>query len=221
MFSKLKFVFLMFLSCFTIFSVGFASWNISGTSSSTNASGFIQVDNVINNKECIYMENGTPSYFSYGEKGFVDANNHFVKRGNVSGNYKINLEQCKEIFSDFDSLKVNIILEYDKSSVTYNLFEPIEGKFGFSPTVEYQGSAITDYTVTGINDYKYTISFDLIDVLKNYDTTSNPLTDLAINYNWIVEDSTYFKDYIFPELFNSTSGEGKLNFTMSATIEGM
>lgn len=216
---KLKFSIMMFLASLTIFSVGFASWSIASNTTTSNTSGTFLVDNVMNHKDCIYMENGTPICFNYGEKGFVDEDNHYVKRGSVSANYMVNLALCKEIFSEFDSLKIKIILEYDKEIVTYNIFETIEGKFSFTPNVEYQDNVITDYEITGINDYQYTISFNLIDVLKNYDTNSSSTCELTVNYNWLIEDSNYFQKYIFSDLYNN--GEDKLSFTISATIEGI
>lgn len=222
MFSKFKAFLIMVLAILCLTSIGFASWIFPYDVVNKSFDSNIIVDNVVMNKsnDYIYLKENSLTSFSFGEKGFIDENNNYVKNGTIKANYIINLESCKQAFNEFNSLKIKIIITYDMQKVSYNLFQNIENKLTFTSSIIYQNTPIIDYQITGINDYQYTVSFDLVDVLKNY-SSDNPNSELEINYNWIIDDSSYFREYIFSDLYDKDNSKLNLEFSINATIEGM
>lgn len=229
MFSKLKTSIILVLACCSIISVGFASWITSNDLTYKYLESDIVVDDVKGRNGCIYLKENTSNCFSFGEKGFVDNNNNYVKNGNISANYVVNLELCSQMFGDFDSLRVILEIGYDNEKVQYNLFDDIisNGKevFSFKSTIKYQN---TDINLTKDNiekidsnkNYQYRITIDLVDVLKNYNSNSST-SELAVNYEWRSNDCTYFYKYIFGYLYDGDEKKENIEFVMNASVEGI
>lgn len=225
MFKKFKAFLMMILALLCLTSIGFASWITSNDLVQKSVNSQILVDDVVTNKNngCIFLKDNTINSFEYGEKGFIDNKSLFVKKGNINADYIVNLALCKQTFSEFNSLKIKIVLSYNKQLVSYNLFESIEQKLTFTSSVNYQNNPISNYTtnlITDINDYRYEISLNLIDVLKNYDE-GVASSELIIQYEWLIEDTLYFKSYVFPDLYDIDNNKSNLEFSINAIIEGM
>lgn len=212
MFSKLKFAFLMFLSCFTIFSVGFASWNISASSSSTNASGFIQVDNVINSNEYITFvdSTGNPTtefnVFDFYKTGFVNDASEIVDEGTLQFYLKINLKKCFEKFTDASSLLFNLELLCNSN---INIFNNSE-KLGRGISVEnltQPGSSCNENETVSTDGTTSLLSFSL-------DNTLETVT-IKITYTFTIKDSDYFKTTLY-EAFNRDD----FSFSLSTKFSG-
>ncbi len=212
MFSKLKFASLMFLSCLTIFSVGFASWNISGNSTSTNLSGFIQVDNVINPNEYVTFvdKDGNPTtefdIFDFYKTGFVDENSEIVDKGTLQFYLNINLKKCFEKFADASSLLFNLELLCNSNINIFNNSEKL-GRVISVENLSQPDSSCNENETVSTDGTTSLLSFSLDNMLET--------VTIKISYIFTIKDSDYFKTTLY-ETFNRDD----FSFSLSTKFSG-
>ncbi len=212
MFSKLKFAFLMFLSCFTIFSVGFASWNISGNSTSTNLSGFIQVDNVINSNEYITFvdKDGNPTtefdIFDFYKTGFVDENLEIVDEGSLCLYLNINLKKCFEKFTNASSILFNIELLCNSNINIFNNKDNLGKAVSVEKLNQADSSCNKNETVSN-DGTSSLLSFSL-------DNTLETVT-IKITYTFTIINHEYYEATLYEAL-----DRDDFSFSLSTKFSG-
>lgn len=212
MFSKFKFASLMFLSCFTIFSVGFASWNISGPSSPTSLSGFIQVDNVINSNEYITFvdSTGNPTtefdVFDFYKKGFVNDALEIVDEGTLQFYLNINLKKCFEKFTDASSLLFNVELLCNSNVNIFNNQANLTKEVLVEKVNQADTTCNKEETVSN-DGTSSLLSFSL-------DKTLETVT-IKITYTFTIINHEYYETTLY-EAFNRDD----FNFSLSTKFSG-
>ncbi len=212
MFSKLKFASLMFLSCLTIFSVGFASWNISSNSSSTNLSGFIHVDNVINSNEYITFVDidGNPTtefdVFDFYKTGFVNKNSEIVDEGILQFYLNVNLKKCFEKFTNASSLLFQIELLCNSNINIFNNSENL-GKVVSVEKMNQTESSCNETETVSNDGTSSILSFSL-------DNTLETVT-IKISYRFTIINHEYYKTTLY-DAFNRND----FNFSLSTKFSG-
>lgn len=212
---KKRVTFILFLCQLSLLSIGFASWYIGNDASNANKiiDGGIKTEDIMNINDCINLST-LDNKFVYGEYGFTDSNNNYVKSCNVCANYTIDLDLCRSVYSGFDSLDVTVNIEYNED-VLCSLFENVTGEFTFNCEIKYNDVPISIDGTPTIDNNKYKFKFNLSNVLNELGSTSN----LSINFIWRVENKDYFNKYVYPELVSN--GENKVNFILSTSIVGV
>ena len=225
---KPKILAAMFFMYVSLICVGFASWTISGGNTepvSISTNGSIQTDDVINTDDYLQLSSG-PEIFKYGERCFVNNSKEYVQDGYVKIGYSIDLGNCKKIFTDINSLTISLVLEHDSSlnfSQDNGLFDSFsltdnQSKLTYTQTFEV---LINENKLTGtqeITDSKCSIKFKL----SNYFNLNNVETaEILISYHWKINDPIdYFKNTIYPIIYDTKNNVNKLSFIFSASIVG-
>lgn len=232
MLSKSKMNILLALCLISITSIGFSSWVIVQDSNPLHIQGNIDVDNVINSSDYIKLKNA-PSCFNYGERGFVDIDGNYVKNANMMVTYQIDIEKCKLLFSNIDNVYINISLKHS-TQCTFPEGKGLFDSYTISNTDEYLNTNYSFESSITIENVSIPISSDEILISQNeynlnfkigehYSITEETpsMIELSISYQWTLEDSTdYFKDYIYPIIYDKTNESNKLNFVLNASITG-
>lgn len=225
--SKMKYNILLLLALLSLVSIGFASWSIDGLQNdvSTNVSGSLEVDDVISGTNYLKLKTN-PEVFKYSERGFVNSDGDYIKNGYILLNYELDIDKCREVFNDLSSLYITLSIEYASSLIFENgksLFDSFE-MVATETNLKYQQSLqiyINNQTFIGnttINNSKHDINF----MLKDYLTiTTESTIDLTIKYDWNIDDNIdYFKNNVFPIIYDINNNSNKLSFLYNASISG-
>lgn len=208
--------------------VGFASWTISGggsNPSSATANGLIETDDVINTDDYLQLSSG-PEIFKYGERCFVNNSNEYVQDGYVKIGYSIDLGNCKKIFTDINSLTISLVLEYDSSlnfSQDNGLFDSFsltdnQSKLTYTQTFEV---LINGNKLTGTQEIKGSKCSIKFMLSTYFDLNNTEAAEILINYHWKINDAIdYFKNTIYPIIYDTKNNANKLSFIFSASIVG-
>ncbi len=231
MLSKGKINIILSLCLISLTSIGFSSWTITQSAvTSANVQGNFDVDNVINSNEYITLTSA-PSCFTYGERGFIDVNQNYVKDASITATYNMNIENCKSLFTDINEAYISITLKHTDECVfptgkglfdSYNIsnVDPLlVGNCSFTSSVSLNGTVITlANNEMAVNNNEYTINFKIGNHYTITDTTPNSI-EISLSYHWTIDDSTnYFETDIYPIINNN--GSNRLNFLLSASISG-
>ena len=197
---------LMLLSTFAIISIGFSSWTIT-------QQGILAIEEEIiidNMASSTALVNNSYSDLRYYDTGFINDDNQIVNQGVISLDYTLNLEECVNDFSNFNSVAVNITLKYSDSNTDFNLINNY-----LSIDNGYVITTSNDYLVDDVenlnNHYSITIIFN--NSLLNYNSENNKINfsiDFIFNYT-----GDNFENDVFKYLYDDNIG-----FILETSIEG-
>ena len=222
---KSKMSLLVLLTTVSVVSVGFSSWAIT-TETNAEIGGNIEVDNVINSDDFIRLDttkgdivdavnliySGIDS-LDYNENGYVNSMGVNGSSGNMEVFYILDIKECKNFFTDLDSIKVLLTLKYASSSSTSldmfanNAYQSID--FSLSDNIKNYKDATPNDAV------QLSVEIDLENILKNYVVnTGQDELYFSIKYDFYASISGgYYKNYIYPFLQNN-------DLSLIAQIEG-
>lgn len=214
---KTKMSLLVFLTSLSIVSIGFSSWSIT-TETNAEIGGNIEVDNVINNNEYIKLIGDIPTCFKFGEKGFVDEKNRIIKNGTIEASYLIDLDMCYDLLSaNSSSLSITInLLYFSEYEIDLDLFTSSD-ELSFGYTVNSSKYELSNID-TNENENLFSISFNLDKVFENYIQGNNETVQINVTYIWTINDSNYFYEQIFPELYDVNEQKEKIQFKIEAIV---
>ena len=71
---------------------------------------------------------------------------------------------------------------------------------------------------TNENENPFSISFNLDKVFENYVQGNNETVQINVTYIWTINDSNYFYEQIFPELYDVNEQKEKIQFKIEAIV---
>ena len=230
MLKKIKMSIIIILCIPSIIGIGFSSWII-GTLDNILVNGQIDVDTVIESDDYILLTK-EPLGFEYGERGFIDSNGNYVKKASFIVSFEINIDNCKKLFEDISLAYINIILTHSDNCVfndNQGLFDSyvidngdpsLEVNYVFQSSVKLNNTNIfLDSSELKINDNEYSLNFEIGKYFNIDDNIS--ILNLDIYYEWFIDDaSNYFKNNIYPIIYDESSHVNKLTLSVSAFVTG-
>lgn len=200
---RLNIGFISFLMLLSLVCIGFSSWNIV-YDRSDYVNGNIDVDEIIDGTKYISCTEFT--LFDFFKTGFVNSDGIISYTANINSKFNINLEECREEFTNSTSLEV--IIDLSRSNLSkFNSTDSLS----MTHTITYNSTSISGVdAVTNQNDYILTFELPLLTELNTI--------ELQIVYTLEINDSSaalsYFKEKIYPELMSSNK------FGINAKITG-
>lgn len=230
MVSKSKISFILFLCIISLISVGFSSWVIIAPDEPAYASGGIIADDefIDGDGDNLYVsldeENTMP--FRYNENGFVNEDGYNVMSGTMTINLLIDFTKFKEA-NTASSMKLNIVLSHNDCGV--DMFK-IKYMPVVKPTVTYTSPTNVAKTITYTADTTIENQYGI----PNLSITGIPATGgigkLTIVVKWNLTSSHsysnemwdylqgYFYKEVYQKIYDESTGETKLKFSVSATL---
>ena len=227
---KTKMSLLLFLTSISIVSIGFSSWSITAETTA-ELNGNIQVDNVSDSKEFVYLDDKNGDIIDennnihsgidtidYCETSFMDNDGLVNDTGQISLYFLINQAKCKSLFVGASSLKLSITIKYsDNFTPSYNIFDSNYDSStlmsSFSHSVEC-GKTFTESTPYNIENFEYTVDFSFPNILSNYDSTKE-LSEISFTVNYSVFSK--IGDYFTNNIYSLLSIEN-MQFTMRIAL---
>ena len=223
---KAKMSLLVFLTSLSIVSIGFSSWSITAETTA-EINGNIEVDNVINSGEYIYLNNKKGDSNSgidtldYDDSFFINSNTGLSSdTGTITTYLLINQEKCKNVFIGHSSLKVSLTIKYSdnvENNTLYNIFDnyyensTLISGFNCSAKCSKEFSYSQPYN---IDNKQYTMDFTFTNILKNYNS-SIEISELPfeVTYSIFASNKSYYKTNILKLLETEN-----MQFTVSAVL---
>lgn len=213
MFTKFKVYICMILCMISLVSVGFSSWSIHGITEE-DYSGSITSDKIINSKEYVYLDttkgdnNTGIDCFNYYEYGYLDENGYTSNYGYIKTYYILDLEQCRNIFEDNDSVELTINLMYqDGIQTELNLFTyEIDGETNLgshnisSSCVCSSWDNVTFSSPANNKKWDYTVTVTFNNILL--DATLDQI-EFSVEYALFATVGEYFNTFIYPYLYKN------------------
>lgn len=189
---RLNIGFISFLMLLSLVCIGFSSWNIV-YDQSDSVIGNIDVDEIVDGTKYISCTEFT--LFDFFKTGFVNENGCISYKGTINSRFNINLDECRNSFTNSNSLEVVI----DLSRTDISKFNQ-NNLISINHSIKYNGIDLSNVTTT-INSNDYILTFDL-PILD--DTNS---INLEIIYIFQIENNEsaldYFEETLYPELMSA------------------
>ena len=196
---RIKYYVVILLATLSLTSVGFASWMVSDSITSST-SGLIVVDDVLKVNDFITCSSEDINKFSYFKNGFVNDDGCISTTGNITTYFKIDMNECKNEFSDCNTLIVELNLQQED----LKYFNQIN-LLTYEVKVKQNGIIIPSTTTS--NDSLSITTLEL--------PITTGMTEIVIQYTFTILNIDYFKTTIYPLLLNKN-----FNFTLSAKLTG-
>ena len=206
MLSKFKINLIFLLCMLSLVSIGFSSWSI--TLDAINVDANISVDNVVNSEDYIYLDT-TKGYnntgiccFKYKNNGYLDNNGEITNTGYVEAYFIMDLDRCKLLFSQSNSMYLSITLKYANDNPTIlNIFQDDRQELGYR-TVNHEIIIDNNYDVTmgsisGIDNKQYVIPI----TISNLSTIEEQFISFQIKYSFFATAGDYFNEQIYQYLY--------------------
>lgn len=224
MLSKGKVYLIMLLCIMSSFSIGFASWTIGNEN--IDVQGTIDVQQVINSKEYIYLDtdkgdnNSGIDWFDYEQTGYLnDDGITYNDTGYIDAYFLIDIQKCKQFFGSYNSLEIKLTLKYlNDNQSDLNMFVNHSNKDGqrlISNKVTCATETFTHFGGTVNRSYELTITFD--DILIKY-AKNNATTEIAFDVQFALFATTgpYFNNNIYKYL-----EQDNIDFALNVQIRGV
>ena len=211
---KTKMSLLVFLTSISIVSIGFSSWSITAETTA-ELNGNIQVDNVSDSKEFVYLDDSNGDVIDeandihsgidtidYCETSFINSDGLVDDTGGIAVYFIIDQAKCKSLFVGASSLKLSVTIKYsDNITPTYNIFDNIytsgDLMSSFSHTVSCE-KTFTESDPYNIENYEYSLDFNFPNILSNYDSTKEQSElSFTMNYSVFSKIGEYFTENIY------------------------
>lgn len=197
----------------SLFSIGFASWNISG-GYEEEIYGSLATDKVVKLDNCLKLdlEKGTNNsgieWFNYEKIGYLNSNStKYVDTGHIITYFNIDLDACKSYFNEKNSLKLTFTLGYGKNvNTSFNIFSNHSNLDGnrVSPTCVVS-STFNELNIEKSEDIigkSIVVEINLNDILLNYVQGSQVTYDLTLDFQFYATTGVYFYNNIYYYLKN-------------------
>lgn len=233
---RFTFIVMLFLACFAMVSIGFATWTISlNKPIEENASGTVDTDDVINSDDYVTIEIDNSRMFRYCRYGFV-LNNNVVSNGILPIKITLhNLNAFKDKFKNeqYDSIAFVIALKYDNSKVdgesAYTLFDNKDNCYSFSKQFKedinepyHIDTQTNGKVISALSSNVYTITLKLDNLINDARDTYSFGIDYS--FNVLVNDNTDTQninemyDYFLNHIYNTI--HRKNLFSVTCKISG-
>lgn len=206
MLSKFKINLIFLLCMLSLVSIGFSSWSI--TLDAINVDANISVDNVVNSEDYIYLDttkgdnNTGICCFKYKNNGYLDNSGEIANTGYVEAYFIMDLDRCKLLFSQSNSMYLSITLKYANDNPTIlNIFQDDRQELGYR-TVNHEIIIDNNYDVTmgsisGIDNKQYVIPI----TMNNLSTIEEQFINFQIKYSFFATAGDYFNEQIYQYLY--------------------
>lgn len=223
MLSKSKMNILLALCLISITSIGFSSWVIVQDSNPLHIQGNIDVDNVINSKDYVYLDTSKGdnesgiTCFNYTDTGYLNESDTITDTGYIDAYFIIDLEKCKTLFTEYNSIDVLLTLKYaNNNPTTFNIFEDDNQSSGYRKVCETEiicddSITVTKGTISGIDNKQYSLPLTFNNILNQ--SSSN--LQFQVRYKFFATTGNYFYDYIYRYLYGNN-----ISFALNVTIKG-
>lgn len=206
MLSKFKINLIFLLCMLSLVSIGFSSWSI--TLDAINVDANISVDNVVNSEDYIYLDttkgdnNTGICCLKYKNNGYLDNNGEIANTGYVEAYFIMDLDRCKLLFSQSNSMYLSITLKYANDNPTIlNIFQDDRQELGYR-TINHEIIIDNNYDVTmgsisGIDNKQYVIPI----TISNLSTIEEQFISFQIKYSFFATAGDYFNEQIYQYLY--------------------
>ena len=217
---KAKMSLLVFLTSLSIVSIGFSSWSIT-VESQAEIGGKIEVDNVIDVKDCIYLninngdDNTGITNLKFSTSGFFNDKNQINTQGFTTVFYELDLKNCNSIFSPLATLDFSFSMTYSDNTTKCKLIDSYLKKT--NTEIKVNNNVISNTYSYANNEYK--VSFSLNDILSSYnpedDSYANRYRTISITYYFEHQIGDTFKTNIY-DYFEGTGLKLNVRSTLTA-----
>lgn len=225
MLKKSKVYLIMFLCIMSSFSIGFASWSIN-QNDSTEITGNIDVQNVINSKDYIKPDttkgddNSGIDWFDYEETAYLnDDGVTYNDTGYIDAYFLIDIQKCKQLFGSFNSLEVTLTLKYlDNNSTDLNIFMDHSNKDG-RRSIRNSINCSTDAFVSShaVVNKSYSVTITFTDILLKYAKNNTvEYIPFEVQFALFATTGVYFNNNIY-KYFE----QDNIDFALNVQIRGV
>ena len=201
---RIKYFIFSILAMLSIISVGFAAWVSTSESTSTTIEGMIKVDDITSTNAFISCDN--ISKFGIFKTGFVSDDGSITNEGIINIPLTIMIDHCKEKFSNYKNILIEINMKYDNLKILYPMSN--------GPTSLKAKQDNNDIQIWN-NDISCIAKF----YIKNFNSISDSEILTNIQFIFTINDTSYFLSNIYPTLI-SDYFNNKFIFSFCANLTG-
>lgn len=201
---RIKYFVFSILAMLSIISVGFAAWVSTSESTTSSVNGIIKVDDITSTNEFINCDN--ISTFGIFKTGFVSEDGSITKEGIINIPLTIMIDHCKEKFSNYKNILIEINMKYNNLKTLYPMSD--------GPTSLEAKQDNNDIEIWN-NDTSCIAKF----YIKDFNNISDSEILTNIQFVFTINDTSYFSKNIYPTLINDYFNN-KFIFSFCANLTG-